>query len=196
MIYCIKCISKEYPKLEWPLVFEALPSRGDLIRSVASGDEKPTTSLRVINITHTTEKRQNIMGGTNGAWFQSPIIEIELGDTLEQLRTHAFRENPPIIYATNAQRRSGAFTALCEKAAIARAGWVPDFSDPMQRKYYPKFKAIPKDGSAGLTVKYDGAGYTHQNTFVGAGLSFETEEMTEQFARENISLYEILLLTQ
>lgn len=75
MIHHVKCISKEHPSLKWPEMFVAVPFRGDLIKAVGGPvtgkGEAPT--LRVVNVTHTSEIR-DLIGGKQ----EVPIIEIEL----------------------------------------------------------------------------------------------------------------------
>ena len=86
---------------------------------------------------------------------------------------------------------SKAYLELREKAKVKRGGWVPDFNDTTQYKYWPVF-----DMRSGFAYSYSDCTRTHSGTMVGSRLCFPTEKMAKEFALENIELYRIVYCTE
>ena len=84
-----------------------------------------------------------------------------------------------------------AYLELREKAKVKRGGWVPDFNDTTQYKYWPVF-----DMRSGFAYSYSDCTRTHSGTMVGSRLCFPTEKMAKEFALENIELYRIVYCTE
>lgn len=74
-------------------------------------------------------------------------------------------------------------------AEAIREGWIPDFDNENQKKWYPYFI---KSGSgwAFRATRYD---YTFTNATVGSRLCFPTQELAEYFGRQFIALHKIIL---
>ena len=76
---------------------------------------------------------------------------------------------------------------------IAKAinnGWVPDWSNGSQYKYYPWFEVL----SSGFGFSYSGYICTFTFTGVGSRLCFESREKSDYAAAQFIDLYKQFLL--
>lgn len=72
-------------------------------------------------------------------------------------------------------------------------GWIPDWSNSDQYKYYPWFEVLP----SGLGFSDADYYYSLTITYVGSRLCFETREKAEFVGTQFIDLYEdFLLLTK
>lgn len=90
-----------------------------------------------------------------------------------------------------------ALIALNELFTLAEAwnkedGFVPDFSDWKQEKYFPWFK-YNKD-SAGFVFSHMFYATTDQNTNLGSRLCFKSNARAAQFAKQFIDLYNKVFL--
>lgn len=90
-----------------------------------------------------------------------------------------------------------ALIALNELFTIAQAwnkkdGFVPDFSDWNQDKWFPWFK-YDKD-AAGFVYAYTNGTPTVANANIGSRLCFKTPERAEQFGRQFADLYNKVFL--
>lgn len=78
--------------------------------------------------------------------------------------------------------------ALLKLTIISRAlneGWVPDWTNSNQYKYYPWFEW--KKNSLGLSFHvYD---FSYPNTYVGSRLCYKTSELAEYAARQFEDIY-------
>lgn len=82
-----------------------------------------------------------------------------------------------------------AYIKLKQIIRVINEGWVPDWNDTSQRKWYPWFKVSSGFGFSSSHYLYAGAGTT-----VGSRLCFETQEKCEYVATHFIDLYEQLLI--
>ena len=81
---------------------------------------------------------------------------------------------------------------ICE---VLNDGWVPDFLNKDEYKWYPWFFAKDNGyGSAGLVSVYTNVTPAFAFAAVGARLCFETKEKSEYAGKQFIGLYEIMLL--
>ena len=93
-----------------------------------------------------------------------------------------------------------ALIALNELFTIAQAwnkedGFVPDFSDWNQDKWFPWFK-YDKD-AAGFVYAFSDDALTHASVYFGSRLCFKTKERAEQFGKQFAHLYnKVFLLNQ
>jgi hypothetical protein len=77
--------------------------------------------------------------------------------------------------------------AYSKLTIIARAlneGWVPDWKNSSQYKYYPWFKA-----NAGSGLSFCGYGCANAGTRVGSRLCFKTSELAEYAGKQFEGLY-------
>ena len=84
-----------------------------------------------------------------------------------------------------------AYLELREKAKIKRGGWVPDFNDKSQWRYWPVFNT-----ASGFGFSYTYCDDPGTSTYVGSRLCFPSEKMAKEFALENIELYRIVYCTE
>ena len=87
--------------------------------------------------------------------------------------------------------------ALNELFTIAEAwnkedGFVPDFSDINQWKYFPWF--IYNNDAAGFVFAATTYMATYANAYFGSRLCFKTEERARQFGEQFIDLWNKVLL--
>ena len=81
------------------------------------------------------------------------------------------------------------YTALDAPDEVAyKEGWVPDWSNANQKKWWPWFKLSSGFGFAYSAYYYDGT-----ITAVGSRLCFENEEKCTYVAKQFIDLYEEFL---
>ena len=76
-----------------------------------------------------------------------------------------------------------ALKATAEMYLITRVlneGWVPDWSNTNQYKYYPWLKY----SSAGFGFSSDGYAYVHSTTTVGSRLCFKSKELAEYAGKQ------------
>ncbi|MGE9312847.1 hypothetical protein ACLOAU_14460 [Niabella sp. CJ426] len=70
---------------------------------------------------------------------------------------------------------------------IAKAlneGWMPDWSDSNQYKYFPWF-----EHKSGFGLSYDGCDYWHASTSVGSRLCFKSSELAEYAGKQFGDIY-------
>lgn len=87
----------------------------------------------------------------------------------------------------DAARSIAAVAAFAKLLIIVRAlneGWVPDWSDERQHKYYPWFKMSSPSGPAFL-----GCGDWNSHSGVGSRLCFKNRELAEYAGKQFISIY-------
>jgi hypothetical protein len=78
--------------------------------------------------------------------------------------------------------------SLLKLTIISRAlneGWVPDWSNSKEPKYYPWFEW--KKGSSGLS--FNDCAYSSTSAYVGSRLCYRTAELAEYAARQFESIY-------
>ena len=98
------------------------------------------------------------------------------------------------IYAKSHQK---AMSALEKLIVIAEAwnkqdGFVPDYSNSGQYKYFPWFMYNDKAAGFVYTNTFHTSTYTH--SIVGYRLCFKTEERAEQFGKQFTNLWNDFLL--
>jgi hypothetical protein len=71
-------------------------------------------------------------------------------------------------------------------AEVLRNGWVANFNDGSQQKWFCIF--YYKGGKAGFVLSHSYTYYVHTNTTVGSRLSFPTEELAEHFGNNSLDL--------
>jgi len=69
-------------------------------------------------------------------------------------------------------------------------GWVPDWNDSDQYKYYPYFRVL----SSGFGFSYSGYFYTYATTIVGSRLCFESSEQAKYAGTQFTAEYKQFLL--
>jgi len=69
-------------------------------------------------------------------------------------------------------------------------GWVPDWSNRDQYKYYPWFEVL----SSGFGFSYSGSNFTNAHSTVGSRLCFESKEKSDYAAKQFIDTYILFLL--
>lgn len=79
-------------------------------------------------------------------------------------------------------------TVICE---VLNEGWVGDYSDSSQRKYYPWFEWKKAQSGFGFSDTYFGCTYSVSD--VGSRLSFRTSELAEYAGKTFIEIYNQLL---
>lgn len=67
------------------------------------------------------------------------------------------------------------YLEICAIAEALNEGWVPDYSNPNQYKYYPWYKY--QKGSSGRGLSFDAHGYDRSSTFVGPRLVFKSADL-------------------
>jgi hypothetical protein len=74
--------------------------------------------------------------------------------------------------------------------AAINQGWIPDWSNEDQKKWFPWFNVL----SSGLGFQHSFYYYTLTFTYVGSRLCFESSEKAEHAGRQFIKLYENFIL--
>lgn len=69
-------------------------------------------------------------------------------------------------------------------AKVLNEGWVPDWSDSNQYKYFPYFKH-----KSGFGLSYYGTNIWHSFTFVGSRLCFKSAELAEYVGKQFADIY-------
>lgn len=87
-----------------------------------------------------------------------------------------------------------AITAFAKLVIIAEAlngGWIPDWKNDDEYKYYPWFDMNPDadDDKAGLGLSYLDYDYSFSNSIVGSRLCFRTDELARYAGQQFIQLY-------
>jgi len=77
-----------------------------------------------------------------------------------------------------------AYKILKVIAEVLNEGWVPDWKNNNQYKYYPWF-----DLSSGSGLSYHVFDYRHSTSFVGSRLCFKSEELAEYAGKQFIKEY-------
>lgn len=79
------------------------------------------------------------------------------------------------------------FTMMIIIAEALNEGWVPDYSDSDQYKYYPYFQW--KEDFSGFGFSGTDPGWTCANASVGARLSFKTAALAEYAGKQFLDIY-------
>lgn len=92
-----------------------------------------------------------------------------------------------------------ALMALNKLFTIAEAwnksdGFVPDFSDTEQDKWFPWFK-YDKD-AAGFVYAFSDDALTHASAYFGSRLCFKTRERAAQFGKQFAHLYNKVFISK
>lgn len=134
--------------------------------------------------------------------FQFDLEEIEARDINEEItdfrtaREYLGAKEKGRIMRANPRHRE-ALIALNELMTIAEAwnkadGFVPDFSNRNQWKYFPWFVYDPE--SAGFAYAYTSHTPTYSYAYLGSRLCFATSERARQFGTQFIDLWNKVLL--
>ncbi len=83
-----------------------------------------------------------------------------------------------------------AFTKLSIIAQALNEGWLPNWSDTDEYKWYPWFKHDDESGFGFSVSTYDG---WHPGTGVGSRLCFRTEALSDYAGKQFIEIYRQLL---
>ena len=75
-------------------------------------------------------------------------------------------------------------------AEALNAGWVPDWTNWDETKYYPWFDVDEKADKSGLGLSCDGYDFADSNTTVCSRLCFQTSELAEYAGKQFQDLYE------
>ena len=124
-----------------------------------------------------------LVGNTNDDFgvaekrFSESVVKIKKAEMLIK------ELNPKHIEALVALNRLFTIAEAWNKAD----GFVPDFSDWNQNKWYPWFK-YDKD-AAGFVYAFSDDALTHASVYFGSRLCFKTKERAEQFGKQFIELY-------
>lgn len=98
-------------------------------------------------------------------------------------------ENVKILLAYNGiDKDMIAAQAFMKLTLIARAlneGWVPDWKDDRQYKYYPWFES----NKSGSGLSYHDYAYWHTASTVGSRLCFKTDELAKYAGEQFIDIY-------
>lgn len=84
-----------------------------------------------------------------------------------------------------------AITAYSKLIIIARAlndGWIPNWDDSNEYKYYPWFY-MQKDKVSGLGLSFGAVDYVISYSFVGSRLCYRTRDLAEHAGKQFIELY-------
>lgn len=85
------------------------------------------------------------------------------------------------------QESANAYVMLINIIKIKRKGWIPNWNDSGQYKYYAWFKMQTNSASG---FSYDDYGYWLTLTYCGSRLCLPTRELAENVGKEFISIYE------
>ena len=139
-------------------------------------------------ITDFESAKKYLVGKTNDVFgvakkrFSESVVKIEKAETLIK------ELNPKHIEALVALNRLFTIAEAWNKAD----GFVPDFSDWSQNKWYPWFK-YDKDaaGFVCATANYTPA---YASAYLGSRLCFKTSERAAQFGKQFVELYNKVFL--
>lgn len=98
-------------------------------------------------------------------------------------------DDDDIIYPTD-RPHIVAYKKICHIIKVINNGWVPNWSDSDQRKYFPWFEVSPS--GSGFSDSYFGCSYT--STRVGSRLLTDTSEKASYLASQLQYLYSQYLL--
>ncbi len=90
-----------------------------------------------------------------------------------------------------------AYMAFIKMTIIAQAlneGWLPDWTNYNEYKYYPWFYQKKEDKVSGLGLSYYDFGCTLSFTTVGSRLVFKTRELAEYAGKQFTEIYNQFLL--
>jgi len=82
--------------------------------------------------------------------------------------------------------RGALYEELEAKIAEVNEGWVPNWDNSGERKWYPWFNL--RNG----TITLDDVNYRYRSSCVPPSLIFKSEELCKEFVKENFELYEKL----
>ncbi|MDN3672637.1 hypothetical protein QWY99_06160 [Flavobacterium branchiarum] len=83
-----------------------------------------------------------------------------------------------------------AYKMIKEIVKAFNEGWVPDWSDSSQNKYYPWFKMGSPSGGG---FSYDDCAYWHTYSFVGSRLCFKSADLAKHAGQLFESIYKDFL---
>ena len=176
-------IAKTEPRLDEAskfFFFETIRETGGFLRCKSTEFGEQVFPLDKIAMDNT------LCCDVKGVGIKIEIVEIG-ADLGTEKSSEVVRENSSSTETAVAK----AHLELREKAKVKRGGWVPDFNDTNQLKYWPEF-----DMRSGFAYTDTGYAYSDSYTVVGSRLCFPTEEMAKEFALENIELYRIVYCTE
>jgi hypothetical protein len=87
-----------------------------------------------------------------------------------------------------------AYYKLCTIAEALNEGWVPDWADTDQYKWFPWWYVSTDRSLAGLAFAYSSHTATHAIAYYGSRLGFKTESLAQYAADQFKDLYEAFLL--
>jgi hypothetical protein len=96
--------------------------------------------------------------------------------------------NPQAVYFKDRTPDEIAYIKLKVVAQAINQGWVPDWNNTNQNKWWPWFNL-----SSGFGFSYSGYGYGRASTSVGSRLCFESKEKSDYAAKQFLGLYKEFL---
>ena len=92
------------------------------------------------------------------------------------------------VFSTTDTPDEKAYKKLKQIIKVINEGWVPDWNNSNQRKWYPWFYL-----SSGFGFSYSFYSCDYTDSSVGSRLCFETEEKCDYVAKQFIEIYEEFL---
>lgn len=83
-----------------------------------------------------------------------------------------------------------AFTKLCIIARALNEGWIPDFTNTNQYKWFPWFRVT----SAGFGLSISNFSASNTNAALGSRLCLKSESLAEYFGKQFIDIHEVYLM--
>lgn len=105
-------------------------------------------------------------------------------DACRILGLHSYSELPYEDPKTKDQEAINAYAKIFIIARALNEGWVPDWKNSSQYKYYPWF-----DLSAGSGFSYYGYGDSLAGTSVGSRLCYKSRELAEYAGKQFLAIY-------
>jgi hypothetical protein len=109
------------------------------------------------------------------------------GDACIELYLDPDAELPYDVPANDRQLAVQSFTMMIIIAEALNEGWVPDYSNGNQEKWYPWFEW--KQSKAGFGFTRTGTGWASTSTAVGARLVFKTQELAAYAGKQFEDIY-------
>lgn len=136
---------------------------------------------------------------TSPAWFQKELAA-EFGakafekrsfkdiKTFEDACEELGIKNPESLFTESDTPDEIAYKKLKVVAKAINQGWIPDWDDKSQQKWWPWFSLSSGFGFSGSNFSYDGT-----ITTVGSRLCFESEAKSDYAATQFIDIYKQFL---
>lgn len=103
----------------------------------------------------------------------------------------ALEINPQEVYLETEPKDVVAYKKLRIIIQAINDGWMADFSNPYQNKWFPVFYY---GSAAGLVSSYSSYAASLTNATIGSRLCFETEEKADYAGQQFLDLYKDFIL--